>query len=93
MSLGAQLMGLITPVEKDHDTKVCFKLACLSITPSYERKKKGISLYQAQLGECMSDIDPYFFFLNRTFIVAVSGLKYDLSCTIFKATFADIFSS
>lgn len=60
MSLGAQLMGLITPVEKD--TKVCFKLACLSITPSYERKKKGISLYQAQLGECMSDIDPYFFF-------------------------------
>lgn len=64
MSLGAQLMGLITPVEKDHDTKVCFKLACLSITPSYERKKKGI-LYQAQLGECMSDIDPYFFFFKQ----------------------------
>lgn len=88
-------MGLITPVEKDHDTKVCFKLACLSMTPSYERKKKGISLYQAQLGECMSDIDPVnlLFFLNRTFIVAASGLKYDLSCTIFKAAFADIFSS
>lgn len=92
MSLGAQLMGLITPVEKDHDTKVCFKLACLSKTPSYERKKKGISLYQAQLGECMSDIDPYFFFKQNLYCGCFRS-KYDLSCTIFKATVADIFSS